>query len=94
MNITTAEFVKILKRHSNQFFAIDFHKKDGSLRHMVGRLGVVKYVKGTGRPYKNVDPNNYLTVWDSVVKNYRSVIISTVFAAKIAGTEYKIIKEV
>jgi hypothetical protein len=52
-----------------RFFRVDFIKKDGSVRKLIGRRGVTKHVKGTGKPPANP---NIVTVWDTQNGAYRS----------------------
>lgn len=58
-------------------FGISFVKKDGSTRKMTARLGVTKYLKGTGTRVITKPEN--LVVFDMVVREYRTVPLSNVF---------------
>ncbi len=44
--LTKNEFEKLV---GSRIFSVEFLKQDGSVRKAVGRLGVKRYVKGTGR---------------------------------------------
>lgn len=65
----------------NKIFTVVFLKKDGSLRHMTGRLGVKKYVKGTGY----AKPDNIVTVFEMQKKQYRSFDVDRVKEIKCNG---------
>jgi len=72
---------------NGQIFSVTFYKKDGSLRKMNCRKGVVKYLKGndTRKPTKN---KNLVTVYDMHKKNYRSFDVSTVTEVRYGGTTF------
>jgi hypothetical protein len=72
---------KIIELVGNKFFTISFIKKDGTLRKMNARLGVIKHLKGGKKSY-NPDDFNYLTVFDLGKKQYRTVNLNTVKEVK------------
>ena len=58
-----------------KFFTVSFIKKDGSERILTGRLGVKKYVKGTGKGHNVPD---LITVFENRLKTYRSFYLDKV----------------
>lgn len=64
---------------SGKFFSCSFTKKDGSVRYLLGRSGVKKYLRpnSKGRSY---DPSElgYLSVYDLHSKDYRLVNLQTI----------------
>jgi hypothetical protein len=73
----------------NKIFAVEFIKKDGSLRKMVCRLGVKKHLKGGELKYSPED-FNYLTVFDLQSEEYRTININTLKKIKLDGVSYDI----
>ena len=65
---------KITEMVGGRFFRVTFVKKDGSIRRMVCRIGVAKYVKGTGHEA----PDNIVTVYDMQAKGYRAFDVNRV----------------
>ena len=49
--ITREHAIDLIKSSNGMIFAISFAKNDGSIRNMVCRTGVSRYVKGTGMSY-------------------------------------------
>lgn len=62
-----------------RFFHVTFIKKDGSVRNMNARLGVKKYIKGTGTTSNTPRPANIVTVFDMKVKQYRAFDLDRVY---------------
>ena len=69
-----------------KFFTIVFQKKDGSIRTLNGRRGVVKYLKGTGG---NKMPNRLRTVWERPILNYRSFDVNRLIEVRAHGRIYR-----
>jgi hypothetical protein len=74
-----------------KFFSVRFLKKDGSMRDMVARLGVVKHVKDSSKPYVPKPFNNVLTVWDTQKREYRAIPLDRVESIKISGNETQVV---
>lgn len=91
MTITINRELAKIKIHdtNGRIFRAKFVKKDGSLREMVCRLGVRKYVKGVGR---NFDPKDYelVGVFDMQKDAHRMINIKTLQALTINGTTYEV----
>ena len=73
----------------NKIFAVEFIKKDGSLRKMVCRLGVKKHLKGGELRY-NPEDLNYLTVFDLQSEEYRTINVNTLRSLTFDGINYKL----
>jgi hypothetical protein len=82
--INRSQVKDFLKKTNGHFFSVEFVKKDGTVRKLVGRTGVKKYLKGgenkvegPGRPY--------VTVYDVQNKGYRTVNANTVQSIKFGN---------
>jgi len=62
-----------------KIFTVTFIKKDGSVRELNGRLGVVKHLKGGT---STLDANKYITVFDMQAKAYRAINKFTIQSVK------------
>ena len=76
--------IKTIK--NGKFFSVEFTKKDGTLRKLHGRSGVVRYTNGKGRKY-NPSELGYITVFDLQAKDYRLVDARTI--VKLNNIEVK-----
>jgi len=89
--ISEVEAKEMIMNTKGNIFGVQFVKKDKSLRDMVCRLGVKKYLKGgknTCAAY-----SEYVTVFEMVgveeVK-YRNINIKTMLTLKVSGKVYVI----
>ena len=74
-------------RRSGKVFRADFVKRgDGSVRTMVCRFGVKRYLKG-GKLAFDAGDKGLLTVWE-FGKGFRSIPIDNIILIKSAGTVY------
>jgi hypothetical protein len=66
----------VIRKTAGRFFYAQFVKKDGTLRKMVARLGVRRYVAGKGLKF---NPSKYhlIVVWDAQKRAYRMVNLKT-----------------
>lgn len=88
MNTITRELAKKLIENSNTIFSVQFIKKDGSIRDMVCRKGVTKYLKGGKNTVAGY--TKYITVFEMPKQEYRNINIETLQQLKINGNEYTI----
>lgn len=84
--MTLHEIVELVNK--GQIFSAEFVKKNGDIRKMVCRLGVVKHLKG-GELKFDAKAMNLLPVYDMQKKGYRMINISTLRQLKISGQVYK-----
>lgn len=77
--------VEMLRASNGKFVTVTFVKKDGTLRTLNGRLGVIKHLKGG---VSNLDPHQYTVVYDVVNKGYRAVNNSTIQSVKCGDKVY------
>lgn len=77
--------VEMLRASNGKFVTVTFVKKDGTVRTLNGRLGVVKHLKGG---VSNLDPHQYTVVYDVVNKGYRAVNNSTIQSVKCGDKVY------
>jgi hypothetical protein len=73
----------------NKIFAVEFTKKDGSLRKMVCRLGVKKHLRGGELSY-NPEDFNYLVVFDLQSEEYRTINVNTLKSFTFEGVKYEL----
>jgi hypothetical protein len=66
---------------NGKIFSVQFTKKDGTVRDMVCRLGVEKYLKGGELSY-DIDQTPYVIVYDMQAKGYRTINTDTITAFK------------
>ena len=83
------DVLSMIRSTKGKFFVVEFEKKDGSLRRLVGRLGVRKGVTGEGMKY---DPQDYglQTVYDVQKKGFRHVNLRTVSYFKCGAQEARL----
>lgn len=70
-----------------RIFAVYFQKKDGTMREMVCRRGVRKYLRGGELPY---DPKSrlLLPVFEVSSREYRCVNIASLVSFKVSGETF------
>lgn len=73
----------------DKIFSVTFTKKDGTIRKMVCRLGVRKYLKGGEMKY-SPQARNMLVVYDIQKEDYRMINFDTITELKSQGVIYKI----
>ena len=66
-----------------KFFKVEFVKADGTLRTMNGRMGVHKYVKGTGK----TPPADSVVMYLEALKTYRSFKLDHLISLKCGSLE-------
>jgi|SRR5882762_3854377 len=88
----------LVEKTRGRFFVVEFFKKDGSLRKMVCRAGVRRYisregtvhhVNGTGQLFR---PAKFglMTVWDAQKKGYRNINLLAVQSLRCGNFRYKL----
>lgn len=70
-----------IMRTNGKVFKCVFEKKDGTLRTLIGRLGVGKHVKGKGLKFKP-EEKHLKTVFDFQKKQYRMINLDAVQRVK------------
>ena len=69
---------EVIENSGGKMLTVVFIKADGTERVLNGRVGVSKYVKGTGK----VMSDKYLTIYDVKNKGYRSVNKDTIIEVR------------
>jgi hypothetical protein len=92
--MTREEVVKYIRDTEGRFFKVRFIKRtDGSLREMLARTGVRKYVKGTGASY-SFQAHGLIPVFDVEADDhkgaYRSIPIDGITEVMIHGDWEKV----
>jgi len=68
MKLSRLKVIKVINDTNGKIFAVQFIKKDGSIRMMLARLGVRKHLKGGTNGAG--EHNSLITVWDMVRGGY------------------------
>ena len=69
---------------------VEFYKKDGRLRKMLGRTGVKKDVNGEGLKY-NPEEKNLMVFRDVQAQAHRMINVDTIQVIKAQGIEYEVL---
>jgi hypothetical protein len=79
-----------LKGSEGKIFSATFIKKDGTVRHIVARIGVTKGVKGAGLSF---DPLQklLLPVYDMEKCAFRMINMATLTDIKIGGEKMEVL---
>ena len=86
---TKQTLVDILRNTEGKIFRVSFIKRTtGELRHLNGRLGVQKGVKGVGMKY-NPTERELLPVYDIQKKEFRMINLSGIKEVEFQGRVYK-----
>ena len=70
-----------------RIFAVYFQKADGSMREMICRRGVKKYLRGGSLPY-DAKSKLLLPVFDLSIREYRNVNIASLVSFKVSGETF------
>jgi hypothetical protein len=76
---------QMLLESGGKFVSVTFTKKDGSLRKLVGRMGVKSHLKGG---VSTLDPSQYVTIYDVQNGGYRAVNRATIQSVTCEGVTY------
>lgn len=98
MNILLrSQVLDLINKHAGQIFSCEFIKKDGTLRKMVCRTGVKKYLQGGSLAYDPIErglvPVYEVSPKDSSIPKddlYRMISLNTMQKLSINGREYQI----
>ena len=78
----------IILNSNGRFIGVDFVKKDGTLRHIVGRLGVKKHLKGG---VSTLNPTDFITIYDVQNEGYRAINRNTIKAVYFEGVKFDVV---
>ena len=76
---------QMLLDSGGKFVSVTFTKKDGSLRKLVGRMGVKSHLKGG---VSTLDASQYVTIYDVQNGGYRAVNRATIQSVTCEGVTY------
>ena len=76
--------LSLINAQAGKVFTVTFVKKDGSVRTMNCRTGVYKNTKGGSN---NLNPAQYITVYDMQQRSYRAVNVDTIMSVRAGGVE-------
>lgn len=80
--------VRFLEQNTGgRIVSVYFQKADGTMREMVCRRGVRKYLRGGELPY---DPKSrlLLSVFDMTLRQYRMVNLASLVSFKVSGETF------
>tara|TARA_R100001443_G_scaffold114141_1_gene129683 strand:- start:57 stop:332 length:276 start_codon:yes stop_codon:yes gene_type:complete len=88
--ITKSEALDLIGNNKDTIFSARFIKKDGTVRDMLARLGVKKYLKGGILKY-DAKEKGYAIVFDMHNQGYRTINSNTLQELKIGGKTFKVL---
>tara|TARA_R110000824_G_scaffold24927_1_gene87260 strand:+ start:198 stop:533 length:336 start_codon:yes stop_codon:yes gene_type:complete len=91
--VTSADAVNIINSQGGKFHSVTFVKKNGDLRLMNCRTGVVKHLKGGTLKYNRSD-KGLIGTYDIAAKGYRSINVNTIVSISAGGSDYVVRPEV
>ena len=91
MEITREIARELIMNTNGRIFSVQFEKKDGSIRDMVCRLGVGKFLRGGKSTTDHLD--HLITVCEISKDQYRNINLNTLVKLKTGGVEYTIEQE-
>lgn len=86
---STKTLANLVRQSSGKMLTVTFLKKDGTERVLNGRLGVKKYLKGTGLNQMTTDS---IVVYDVQNKGYRTINSDSILAVRLNGIEAVAVK--
>jgi len=81
---SSRKLAALVDASKGKIVSIEFIKKDGSIRTLVGRTGVKKYLKG-GK--SSVDQSKFISIWDIQNHGYRSINRDSIVSVRTSGIE-------
>jgi hypothetical protein len=88
-NIKRTKVEGFLRALGDSMFGIDYIKKDGTPRSLTGRLDVAP-LKG-GKNKVEANDRSYMTVFDVLKREYRTVDVDTASRIRVDGKVYDIV---
>jgi hypothetical protein len=89
--ITREQAESLIKNTNGSIFCASFIKANGDLRHLNGRLGVVKGLTGKRMSY-NPSAYGLLPVFDMQCNEYRMINLGTLTSVTVDGDTFSIIQ--
>ena len=93
MKISKKKAKDLIKRSEGKFFNVKIVKKNGDLRSLTGRTGVHNSphapLTGEGLKY-NPDDYGLVTVFDTIIKQYRHINLNTLEELTIEGETHQV----
>jgi len=77
----------LIESTKGKFFTVTFVKKDGTIRTMTARTGVIKGVTGQGLKF-NPSERNLKVVWSCDAETFRMINLDTILGIKFNGKNY------
>jgi hypothetical protein len=87
VDVSREEAVKMIDDSAGRIVGVSFWKKDHTLRHLVGRKSVTKYLRGGVRTSSEKD---FIILFDLQKMDYRNVNRSTVEEVHTKGRIYRV----
>ena len=91
VQISSTYSANLIKNTRGKFFSCRFIKANGEIRNMLARTGV-KYSRLTKQSYNGSwkSERGYISVFDVIKKEYRTVNLNTLISVKFNGITYYI----
>lgn len=91
VKMSVEEKRKLLDSANGRFFAVEFVKKDQSVRKMVCKKWERRFLRGEPGRNKNTVSHKpeYYTVAEEAVEGYRNINLLSLRKAKVNGVEYE-----
>lgn len=83
--IKTQTLKNIIKASKGKIFSVRFIKADGSIRDMICRISVHKYIKGTGSPMSEAKQLIRQRVFDMRKQAFRTIPIDRILSINVSG---------
>ena len=87
--INRKKLLELIRKNKSNIFSVVFLKKDGTIRRMICRLGVKKYVNGKGLKYDPIE-RGLLGVFDMQKEAYRMINLETIMNINMKVVEYNV----
>lgn len=84
MTTSSRTLSSLISAAGGGFFAVTFIKKDGTIRTMNCRSGVIKGTKGGT---STLNPEQYFTVYDVQKQAHRAINKDTILSVRVNGVE-------
>lgn len=92
MKIHSKDVKKVLDSIRDEFFSVTFIKRTtGELRHLNGRKGVTRHLKGGSAAY-DFESKGLVSVYDVEKEGYRAIPIENVLEIRASGAVYEVEK--
>ena len=90
VKINRVNLLTFIKASKGRIMSLNYTKLNGSPRRLIGRTGVKSYLKGGVNNVERLD-RPYLTMFDMMLKEYRTVKLDTLLTLRLNGVNYQVV---